>query len=50
MGWVVTGVGAAAMAAGLVWYVKSGKKEDEQKAVAPFVTAGGGGLVLTGRM
>ncbi len=50
VGWVVTGVGAAAMAAGLVWYVKSGKKEDEQKAVAPFVTAGGGGLVLTGRM
>ena len=50
VGWAMTGVGAVALAAGLVWYVKSGKKEEEQKAVAPFVTAGGGGLVLTGRM
>jgi hypothetical protein len=50
VGWVVAGVGAAAVAAGLVWYVKSGKNDQEPKAVAPFVTAGGGGFVLTGRM
>jgi hypothetical protein len=51
MGWIATGVGAAALAAGIVWHIKSGKDDEEEtKDVAPFVTAGGGGVTFTTRM
>jgi hypothetical protein len=63
VGWALSGVGAAALAAGIVWYFKTGPSDSKDKveargssarerrlAVAPWVAPASAGLSLAGRM
>lgn len=50
VGWVASGVGAAGLTAGLVWYFKSGKSDERDTQVAPFATSSSAGLVIRGRL
>ena len=47
VGLVAGGVGIAALAGGLVWYITGGKSSTE---VAPFTTAGGAGISFSGSL
>ena len=51
IGWAVGGIGVAALAGGIVWYV-TGKTTEapEQTAIAPWFTANGGGLAFGGSL
>lgn len=51
IGFAVGAVGVAAVAGGIVWYVKGGTSSKEHSvAAAPFFTSGGGGLAISGSM
>jgi hypothetical protein len=48
IGWIAAGVGVAAIAGGVYWYVKSGHKEvrEEHGMVAPWISPDGAGIAL----
>jgi hypothetical protein len=51
IGWTIGGVGLAALAGGIVWYVTGAKTEQEPKlAATPWLTPDGGGIALSGRL
>lgn len=59
VGWLVGGVGVAALAGGLVWYVTSGKRSEHERAtrpettsrvITPWLSPTGGGLSFSGRL
>jgi hypothetical protein len=51
IGWVTTGVGLAAIAGGLVWYVRGGTttREETLSGITPWFTSGSAGLAASGR-
>ncbi len=49
-GWVVSGVGAAGLAAGVVWYVRSAKPDRQATTIAPFATLSAAGLMVRGHL
>lgn len=50
LGWTIGATGVAAVVGGLVWYAGGKRTSRDERLVAPWFTAGGGGLALTGRM
>jgi hypothetical protein len=52
VGWSAAGIGAAALAAGLVWFFKRAEPAsgEADKLVAPLLTPGGGGLSFAARL
>lgn len=53
VGWAVGGVGLAAFAASLIWYLKAGGKSEHAKrsrTVAPFATAHAAGVAVSGSL
>lgn len=51
VGWAVAGVGLAAGIGGAVWYFVGGtSSRRERAAIAPWLTAGAGGLAVSGSM
>jgi hypothetical protein len=49
IGFVVGGLGLAAVVGGAVWYVKGGKPSDERLIAAPWLGPDGGGVAAAGR-
>lgn len=50
IGWVMAGVGVAAMAGGFVWYLGGEKSSRDEKLVAPWVTPESAGIAVMGRL
>lgn len=51
VGWAIAGVGLAAGVGGAIWYFVGGhRSQREHVALAPWMTAGAGGLSLSGSM
>lgn len=52
IGWAVTGLGTAALAASIVWYVRSKSADDSEQTVtpAPWATSTAVGLTVMGRL
>ena len=51
IGWAVGGIGVAALAGGIVWYVTGKKTESlDQTAIAPWFNANGGGIAFGGHL
>ncbi|HEU0034237.1 MAG TPA: hypothetical protein VFQ53_26615 [Kofleriaceae bacterium] len=52
IGWIVGGVGAAAIVGGVVWYYKGGKPPTERKqtAISPWLAPSGVGVALSGQL
>ena len=50
IGWIVGGVGVAALAGGVIWYVTGKSQAPAEKLVMPWVTPTGAGLAFTGHL
>ncbi len=50
VGWSIGGIGAAALAGGLMWYAKDAKGERRERIVAPWFAPSAAGAQLRGRL
>ena len=51
IGWMVSGIGVAAVVGGFTWYFKSGKTPREHELTAsPWLTPSGAGIAFSGRL
>jgi len=49
-GWVLGGIGVAALAGGMVWYITGKQTEPAEKLVMPWVTPNSAGLAFSGSL